>query len=107
MCINFLFDKSMYIMKKLLRLTTSMTFGIMRMANACHSPSSSPEAKAPFLEGLGDHRLDITTDSNLAERFFNQGFNLTYGFNHEEAERSYREAVRQDSTCAICGVASN
>ncbi|QHT65885.1 hypothetical protein GXP67_03985 [Rhodocytophaga rosea] len=38
----------------------------------------------------------------MAHRFFNQGLNLTYGFNHGEAERSYREAIRLDSTCAMC-----
>ncbi|MEK6477119.1 hypothetical protein WJR50_06280 [Catalinimonas sp. 4WD22] len=89
-------------MKMLFQIATYLTVGILMMASACHSPQSSLDPKAPLLQGLGDHTLDITTDSTLAETYFNQGFNLTYGFNHDEAERSYREAVRQDSTCAMC-----
>lgn len=89
-------------MKMLFLINTYLTVGVLMMANACHSPKSSLEPKAPLLQGLGDHTLDITTVSELAETYFNQGFNLTYGFNHDEAERSYREAVRQDSTCAMC-----
>lgn len=69
---------------------------------ACQSPQGSDQLQAPLFDNLGKYKLTITTTSKLAQRFFNQGLNLTYGFNHGEAERSYREAVRQDSTCAMC-----
>jgi len=89
-------------MKTLPQLTAYFAISVLMMASACHSPISSPEPKAPLLPGLGDHQLEITTDSKMAKKYFSQGFSLTYGFNHDEAERSYREAVRQDSTCAMC-----
>lgn len=57
---------------------------------------------APRLQGLGDHHHPITTGSPRAQIFFDQGLKLAYGFNHAEAERSFREAVRLDPECAMC-----
>ncbi|HXI02039.1 MAG TPA: hypothetical protein VNI57_02575, partial [Candidatus Saccharimonadales bacterium] len=38
----------------------------------------------------------------MAQRFFDQALTLSYGFNHAEAERSFREAARLDPSCAMC-----
>src|SRR5262245_50638312 len=46
-------------------------------------------AQMPLLEGLGDWRHRITTTSPEAQRYFDQGLRLTYGFNHDEAVRSF------------------
>jgi len=67
----------------------------------CQSPQQSLSSQAPLFNNIGDYSLEVTTDSDLAQRYFNQGLILTYGFNHAEAERSYREAIRLDSTCAM------
>ena len=56
---------------------------------------------APRLQNLGDHTFPVTTDSDRAQLFINQGMNLTYGFNHKEADRSFKEAVRLDADCAM------
>ena len=56
---------------------------------------------APVLEGLGDHHHKVTTNSELAQQFFEQGLKLTYGFNHKEALRSFKEAARLDPDCAM------
>lgn len=64
--------------------------------------SAAAPAKAPLLEGLGDHHMPITTRSELAQRYFDQGIRLSYGFNHAEAARAFREAARLDSECAMC-----
>ena len=58
--------------------------------------------QAPLFEGLDAVKHPITTTSELAQQYFNQGLALTYGFNHAEAARSYREAARQDPDCAMC-----
>ena len=60
------------------------------------------ERTAPLLEGMGDLHWKVTTDSDLAQRYFDQGMTLSYGFNHLEAERSFREAARLDDGCAMC-----
>lgn len=57
---------------------------------------------APLLDGLGDHHMPITTDDSMAQRYFDQGLVLAYGFNHAEAARSFREAARRDPDCAMC-----
>jgi tetratricopeptide (TPR) repeat protein len=59
------------------------------------------EKKAPLFSGLGSYSMKITTNSDLAQRYFNQGIIFTYGFNHEEAFRSYQEAARLDPDCAM------
>jgi len=59
-------------------------------------------AGAPLFNDLGSHHREITTRSELAQKYFDQGLVLGYGFNHAEALRSYREASRQDPGCAMC-----
>lgn len=57
---------------------------------------------ATLLEGLGDYQRPITTASADAQRWFNQGLILSYGFNHDAAERSFLKAVEADPSCAMC-----
>lgn len=57
---------------------------------------------APLLEGMGTHHHAISTKNPLAQRYFDQGLVLAYGFNHAEAARSFREAARLDPGCAMC-----
>ena len=57
--------------------------------------------QAPLFDDLGTFEYKITTNSELAQKYFNQGFVFAYGFNHEEAFRSFREAARLDTNCAM------
>lgn len=59
-------------------------------------------AGAPLFTDLGDFHRGITTDSPLAQKYFDQGLVLAYGFNHAEALRSFAEASAQDPECAMC-----
>ena len=65
-------------------------------------PAGAKEKTAPLFDNLGTHHRPITTSSPLAQRYLGQGLILTYGFNHAEAIRSFREAARLDPQCAIC-----
>ena len=56
---------------------------------------------APRLQNLGDYKHPVTTSSPRAQLFFNQGLTLTFGFNHREAARSFREVARLDPDCAM------
>ena len=58
--------------------------------------------KAPLFDGLEGVHFKITTTNPEAQGYFDQGLMLAYGFNHAEAARSFFEATRQDSTCAMC-----
>lgn len=69
-----------------------------------HKHIHPPEAEkpgAPLLEQLGQLHFPITTSSREAQRYFDQGLLLAYGFNHPEAVRSFKEAARLDPQCAM------
>lgn len=55
-----------------------------------------------LMQGMGTYHHKITTSSEQAQKFFDQGLTLAYAFNHAEAERSFREAARLDPNCAMC-----
>jgi len=57
---------------------------------------------APVFTGLGAHHMAISTKVPETQKFFDQGVNLLFGFNHAEAIRSFREAARLDPGCAMC-----
>src|SRR5262245_12686954 len=56
----------------------------------------------PLWDGLGNLTHKITTSEPQAQAYFDQGLRLTYGFNHDEARRAFREAQRRDPDCAMC-----
>ena len=57
--------------------------------------------RAPLFVGMGDHHHAVTTESELAQRYFDQGLVLAYGFNHGEAYRSFKQAAELDPDCAM------
>lgn len=63
--------------------------------------AASTEKAAPLFDGLGRHHHPITTRSKQAQRYFDQGLTLCYAFNHTEAIRSFRGALKHDPDCAM------
>lgn len=59
-------------------------------------------AGAPLFEGMGDFHRPITTVSEDAQKYFDQGMVLAFGFNHAESIRSFRAAQKLDPNCAMC-----
>jgi len=57
-----------------------------------HHHEQQPSKPSELLEGLGNHIHPIATDSALAQKFFDQGLALIFGFNHEEAARLFERA---------------
>ena len=57
--------------------------------------ASAPERTA-LLGNLGSFGRTITTSSVEAQQFFDEGLTLLYGFNHEEAFRSFARAASLD-----------
>lgn len=57
--------------------------------------------KAPLFKGLEGIDFKISTTNAEVQQYFNQGMMLSYGFNHAEAARSFYEATRLDSICAM------
>ena len=79
---------------------------LLSVAVLAHAPDPAPAARnavpARLLEGMGGYRFDIAASDPLAQRYFDQGIVLAWGFNFAEAERSFIEAARLEPDCAIC-----
>ena len=74
---------------------------------ACESSAPREQAAAaapapPLFETFGELHRDIGSPVPAAQRYFDQGLRLAYGFNHEAAGRAFAEAARLDPQCAIC-----
>jgi tetratricopeptide (TPR) repeat protein len=65
------------------------------------SCSTDQKKQAPLFDNLGTLNFPISSNSELAQKYFNQGIILAYGFNHEEAFRSFEEVARLDTNCAM------
>ena len=67
------------------------------------APAAPAQAQptVPLFNNLGTLHHPITTQSDLAQQYFDQGLRLVYGFNHEEAINSFQEAARQDPLAAM------
>ena len=71
-------------------------------SSADPAQSLAQRAGAPLFEGMGDYHMPITTADPDAQRYFNQGMVLAFGFNHAESIRSFRAAQTLDPSCAMC-----
>lgn len=69
---------------------------------ACSQAKKAPILQAPLFDQLGNNHFAITTSNEWSQKFFDQGLTLTYGLNHAEAMRSFKEAARLDEECAMC-----
>jgi tetratricopeptide (TPR) repeat protein len=59
-------------------------------------------ASVPLYDNLGNHHHRISTKSPEAQRYFDQGLRLAYGFNHDEAIAAFKEGAKRDPDCAMC-----
>ena len=63
--------------------------------------AGSPQAPVTLRPGLGAYHDEITTTSPEAQKFFDQGLTLIYGFNHGGALRMFRRAAELDPAAAM------
>ncbi len=72
-------------------------------APVCHIPVQTKAATKParLQEGFGKVHMPITTRSDKAQAFFDQGLALLHAFWLYEADRSFAEAARLDPDCAM------
>jgi tetratricopeptide (TPR) repeat protein len=88
----------------LVALLAGLGTGMLRerwLAQADTTAKPAPVG-ATLLDGLGDYEFRITTRVPEVQRWFDQGLMLTYGFNHDAAERSYLKGTELDPQCAMC-----
>lgn len=83
------------------------------LALGCGCSAKQPTRSEPSARAAGDPQLrlyddfgtytrTVTTSVPEAQLWFDQGIQLLYGFNHDEAIRSFRQAAAVDPECAMC-----
>jgi tetratricopeptide (TPR) repeat protein len=80
-------------------ITAFVTVVLAASAGSAQEPNTQPPV--PFFEGLGSFGRKVTTNSEQAQRYFNQGLCFLYAFNHDEALRSFNKAAELDNGCAM------
>ena len=87
----------------LLSLLVALLAGCEPAPKAAGDTTPAPEAAAlPLFDTFGDLHHDVGTRVPAAQRYFDQGLRMAYGFNHEAAGRAFAEAARLDPECAMC-----
>lgn len=84
---------------------------VLALAPSCMSPDAggaeatarhaTADTGARLFDGLDLHLRDVTTASREAQRWFDQGLVLMFGFNYGEASRSFQRAAELDPDCAM------
>lgn len=82
------------------RLVIGIVFWLMMCPPSHAAPADQTDAP-PLFDNLGSLHHPITTTSEQAQRYFDQGLRLVYAFNHEEAIRSFEAAIQQDPQAAM------
>jgi tetratricopeptide (TPR) repeat protein len=83
------------------RISIKLCVTALILAHWIVTQAASPTTPGPVLDGLGSLHHPVTTRSAEAQRYFNQGLNLLFAFNHQEAIRSFQSAALLDSDCAM------
>ena len=65
-------------------------------AGAQTKPAQAQPVPVVLMKGMGNHHHPISTTNPEAQKFFDQGLVLMYGFNHPEAIRSFQKAAELD-----------
>ncbi len=93
----------------MIRKASSLTLLILIFFNTLNAQETDisypPEFEETFplySKALGDFERPISSDNELAQNYFNQGFQMMYAFTKEDGARSFREAWKNDPNCAIC-----
>jgi tetratricopeptide (TPR) repeat protein len=80
----------------------SLAFCIAVQCLAVIGTSKSGMGADPKIyRGFGGYSRSVTTDSTEAQQWFDQGLQLLYGYNHDEAIRSFEKAAEIDPSCAM------
>lgn len=86
--------------------TTKTVSGNITVAVTCGPESESKNITVEgrimvALPGWGNHHFAISTRDDSAQFFFDQGLSMYYSYHWREANASFREAARFDTSCAM------
>ncbi|MEK0450365.1 MAG: Serine/threonine-protein kinase PknD [Verrucomicrobiota bacterium] len=77
--------------------------GKPRFGHSSHGEAfdEGPRQAASLLPGMGNAHFAVTTKSEEAAKFFDQGVAQLHGFWYYESERSFRQVLKLDPDCAM------
>jgi peroxiredoxin/tetratricopeptide (TPR) repeat protein len=77
--------------------------GKPRFGHSAHGEAfdEGPRQAANLLPQMGNVQFPVTSKSDEAAKFFNQGVAQLHGFWYYEAERSFRQVLKLDPDCAM------
>jgi tetratricopeptide (TPR) repeat protein len=87
-------------MKALLLTIWLLAIAPLAWADPLVTATTKP-AKVPLFDGLGKHTRNGVSANPEAQKFFNQGLNYMFAYNHDEAIRAFRQATLLDPDCAM------
>jgi tetratricopeptide (TPR) repeat protein len=92
--------------RKIERFSKTFCFRIIALIFLCAGSTASiaiakNEAPPRLMPGLGEVHHPVSTKNREAQQFFDQGFKFVYGFNHDEARRSFQRAAELDPKLAM------
>ena len=79
--------------------TIALTISLVFVSSVLSIPTASADGDDKFavlVDGLGTYSRPISTKSEMAQKFFDQGLRLVYGYYSPEATASFKEALRHD-----------
>lgn len=87
-------------MKIILPLILALSLCSTAFAQHSHSSTDATEP-ITLMSGLGNLHHAVSTSKTDAQRFFDQGLTLVYGFNYADARRSFQRAAELDPQMAM------
>ena len=88
-------------MRLSMRCAVVLVLGCATPKPAAQPPPAAPAPQAVVLEGLGPYQRPVTGATPEAQRWFDQGLNVLFAFNQDEAIRAFAEAARLSPGCAM------
>jgi tetratricopeptide (TPR) repeat protein len=67
----------------------------------CVAAEADAPRPMPLSNKLGNLHHPVSTTNEMAQRYFNQGLTLIFGFNHDAAVRSFHRALELDARLAM------
>lgn len=93
---------------RVLAAALSLSLTATALSQTSCMPHHDAEAKADTalpahrMTGIGNGSIEITTTSEDARAWFNQGLNLMHDFWDFESARAFEQSVKADPNCAMC-----
>ena len=77
------------------------SFALAQHEHAAASKPAAAPAATSLLPGMGNAHHAVSTNNPMAQKYFDEGLNLIYAFNHDEAEKAFARSAALDPNLAM------